>query len=266
MAGVAECPSCGEGEDLRGETCAGDIQVSCLSCGAQWMRGDPRCAGCAGQDIVQRPQSMTRHSRGTQLSIIGWREVPLCRTCDSEVLETSITQNMPVPGDYVPICLYGSGERPATQAPVTQPTPVRPPPLKATAPSAPAPGPRQSPRQPTSTPVRPRSERSRPRPAAPAAPTVRQAIAAFLAEASGEIDHTAMLLLGTHLGSYERLGVLDQPGAADALAAWYEGHWEGQGGAGAQRALGTVLRAIDFWGTRGWLASDPATKLRRADS
>ncbi|MBT2366132.1 hypothetical protein J7E88_12640 [Streptomyces sp. ISL-10] len=260
MAGVAECPSCGEDEELRGEPCAGDIRVTCLSCGAQWMRGAPRCAGCGGQDIVQRPQSMTRHSRGTQLSIIGWREVPLCRTCDAEVLETSIAQNTPVPGDYVSNCLYGSGERPAVPQSAPPPAPARPP----SPPSAPAPSPRESPRQPAAVPAGPRAERSRPRPAPSAVPTVRQAIAAFLAEASGEVDHTAMLLLGTHLGSYERLGVLDAPDAADALAAWCEGHWGDCNGAGAQRAVSTILRAVDFWGARGWLASDPAAKLRRA--
>lgn len=53
MAAVAECPSCGEGEELRGS-------------------------------LLKRPQSMTRHSRGTRLSIIGWRDVPLCCTCDTE--------------------------------------------------------------------------------------------------------------------------------------------------------------------------------------
>ncbi|UQA91944.1 hypothetical protein [Streptomyces halobius] len=92
---------------------------------------------------------------------------------------------------------------------------------------------------------------------------MRQAIAAFLAEASGEVDHTAMLLLGTHLGSYNRLGILDAPDAADALAAWCDGHWNDRDSAGAQRALDTTLRAVDFWGARGWLTSDPAAKLCR---
>jgi hypothetical protein len=92
-------------------------------------------------------------------------------------------------------------------------------------------------------------------------PTVRQAIAAFMAEASGQADATAMLLLGTHLGSHNRLNMLEEDGAADRLADWYHGHW-GDGGDRAQRALTTICRAIDFWAARGWLASDPAAELR----
>ncbi|MET9831810.1 hypothetical protein ABZ078_21480 [Streptomyces sp. NPDC006385] len=70
---------------------------------ARWMRGGVRCAECGGQNIVHRPQAMTRHSRGTQLSTIGWRELPLCRGCDVEVLEKSTSQNTPVPSDYVAV-------------------------------------------------------------------------------------------------------------------------------------------------------------------
>ncbi|MBT2415046.1 hypothetical protein J7I94_31665 [Streptomyces sp. ISL-12] len=92
-------------------------------------------------------------------------------------------------------------------------------------------------------------------------PTVRQAIAAFMGEASGQPDATAMLLLGTHLGSHQRLGVLEQEGAADRLADWCQGHWGG-GSDRDQRALSTICRAVDFWGTRGWLTSDPAARLR----
>ncbi|MGA5148204.1 hypothetical protein ACPCSF_24670 [Streptomyces griseoincarnatus] len=92
-------------------------------------------------------------------------------------------------------------------------------------------------------------------------PTVRQAIAAFMGEASGRPDATAMLLLGTHLGSHERLGVLEQEGAADRLADWCQGHWGG-GSDRDRRALSTICRAVDFWGARGWLTSDPAARLR----
>ncbi len=266
MAGVTECPSCGEEEELRGEPRAGDIQVTCLACRARWMRGAPRCAGCGGKDILERPQSMTRHSRGTQLSIIGWRQVPLCRTCDAEIMETSITQNTPVPGDYVSICLYGRGEQPTVPRSAPRPAPTRPPSPQATPPTTPALSRGESPRPSATKPVRPRVERGRPRTTPSAVPTVRQAIAAFLAEASGEVDHTAMLLLGTHLGSYERLGVLDRPEAADTLAAWCEGHWGDRSSTGAERAVNTILRAVDCWGARGWLASDPAAKLRRRGS
>ncbi|MGY0065676.1 hypothetical protein ACWZEH_02285 [Streptomyces sp. QTS137] len=264
MADVTMCPSCGEDEELRGESDEGDIRITCLSCNAQWMRGAPRCASCGGRDIVHRPQAMTRHSRGTQLSIIGWRELPLCRTCDAGALETSITQNVPVPSDYVAACLGAVRGRPAT--PGTPPTPPASAP-KATPPSAPKPVPegksaapaKSSPAQRTS--ARPRQSRPKTMPSPSMVPTVRQAIATFMTEASGQADATAMLLLGTRLGPHNRLNVLEEDGTADRLADWCHGHW-GDGGDGAQRALGTICRAIDFWGARGWLASDPAAGLR----
>ncbi|MCC9710660.1 hypothetical protein E4N62_38735 [Streptomyces sp. MNU76] len=262
MAGMTACPSCGEAEELRGDPVDGDIRITCLSCNTQWMRGGLRCASCGGQDIVHRPQAMTRHSRGTQLSIIGWDDVPLCRTCDADALETSISQNVPVPSDYVPACLG------AVQGPAVSDTP----PLKPkSAPSAPAPklapaavaqqaaAGKRSPAPRTAP--RPRANLPKAAPYPSMVPTVRQAIAAFMGEASGQADATAMLLLGTHLGSHNRLTVLEGDGAADRLTAWCLGHW-GDRGDRAQRALGTICRAVDFWGARGWLASDPAAALR----
>lgn len=270
MTAAMECPSCGEREELRGEQAEGDIKVTCLTCDTQWMRGGQRCWSCGGQDIVHRPQAMTRHSRGTQLSIIGWRELPLCRICDAEALETSIAQNIPVPSDYVAACL-GAAKGPAATAPPQAgpptPAPSAPAPVPATpASSVPAPAPAKpaataksspAPR----TPAHPRQARTRATPSPSMVPTVRQAIAAFMSESSGQADATAMLLLGTHLGSHNRLSVLEEDGAADRLAEWCLGHW-GDGGDRAQRCLDTIRRAVDFWGARGWLASDPAVGLR----
>ncbi|MDK1342066.1 hypothetical protein QNO09_01780 [Streptomyces sp. 378] len=269
MAAVTACPACGENEELRGEPSDGDIKVTCLTCGAQWMRGGLRCASCGGQDIVHRPQAMTRHSRGTQLSIIGWRELPLCRSCDAEALHSSISQNIPVPSDYVAACL-GAAQRPAApaapqsqEAPSPAPAdsrevPPNAPARKDTVPKAPEPG----------AAGKAAAPRSRPQAAGPKAarppsmvPTVRQAIAAFMTEASSQADATAMLLLGTHLGSHNRLTVLDEDGAPERLADWCLGHWN-DGSDRSQRALDTVRRAVDFWGARGWLTSDPAAGLR----
>ncbi|MFV0131991.1 hypothetical protein ACLGIH_01750 [Streptomyces sp. HMX87] len=260
MAGVGACPACGETEELRGEPVGDDIRVTCLQCGAAWLRGGPRCAGCGGQDIVQRPQAMTRHSRGTQLSIIGWRDLPLCRTCDADALETSLSENVPVPSDYVAACL-GAAQNSRTSAASPQPRPApeaavpRPSPLpeveqaEAPAPNRPRTASRAQPRRP------------RPAPLPAVVPTVRQAIAAFMAEASGQTDATAMLLLGTHLGSHEWLSVLEGEDVADRLGDWCQGHW-GSGRDRDRRAVSTICRAVDFWGARGWLASDPAARLR----
>ncbi|MFP8905007.1 hypothetical protein [Streptomyces atacamensis] len=278
MAGIGRCPSCGESEDLRGEPSDGDIKITCLRCAAQWMRGAPRCAGCGGTDIVQRPQVMTRHSRGTQLSIIGWRELPLCRVCDAEALEASITDNLPVPSDYVAVCLNGREDRPEDR-PTTSPAPRTAPPERPRPSVPPAqriekgqkprkghsagePGPTPEPAAPAKPRTTPRPQPFRPKPAQSAVPTVRQAIAAFLTEASGTADATAMLLLGTHLGSYNRLSALDETGAADRLTAWCAGHWPDRGSDTAQRALDTIRRAVDFWGARGWLTTDPAAGIR----
>ncbi|MHC0430964.1 hypothetical protein ACX6XY_12350 [Streptomyces sp. O3] len=263
MAGELRCPSCGEREELRGEPTDGDIRVTCLRCQARWMRGAPRCAGCGGADIVERPQAMTRHSRGTQLSIIGWRQTPLCRACDADAVATSIEQNVPVPGDYVPVCLCGDGTAPAP--PASAPEPARAAPARTPAPERKAPAPAQkapAARRKAAGSAKSAAPRGVPRTAQAAAPTVRQAIAAFLGEASGQADATAMLLLGTHLGSHNRLAVLEEPGAADDLADWCDGHWADRGSDQARRALGTICRAVDFWGARGWLASDPARRLR----
>ncbi|WP_223124594.1 hypothetical protein [Streptomyces sp. TRM68367] len=254
---MRSCPSCGESEELRGEPVDGDIKVTCLACDTQWMRGGLRCAHCGGQDIVHRPQAMTRHSRGTQLSIIGWRELPLCRTCDADALETSISQNIPVPSDYVAACLGVAQTPVAPAAPRHQAPPSDTSVLKPAPPAAPKPATAAAPAP------RARPQRTRPKAArAPStAPTVRQAIAAFMGEASGQADATAMLLLGTHLGSHNRLSVLEEEGVAERLADWCDGYW-GDNSDRARRAVGTICRAVDFWGARGWLSSDPAARLR----
>ncbi|MFD3735770.1 hypothetical protein [Streptomyces sp. NPDC058632] len=221
MAGVATCPSCGEAEDLRAEAVDDDIRITCLTCHTQWMRGGVRCACCGGQDIVHRPQAMTRHSRGTQLSIIGWRELPLCRSCDAEELETSVSQNIPVPSDYVAACL-GAAQEPAVAAAPSADSPV-PAPARKPGPAAAAEtaGVAQRPPVPR-TPVRLRQARPKaaPSPSPFMVPTVRQAIAAFMSESSDQADATAMLLLGTHLGSHNRLTVLEEDSAAERLAEW----------------------------------------------
>lgn len=293
MAREMSCPSCGETEQLRGETAAGDIRVTCGSCGARWMRGAPRCAGCGGADIVARPQAMTRHSRGTQLSIIGWRELPLCRDCDGPALRTSLAENVPVPADYVAVCLYGTGDRTTPGRPADPPSPEAAVPVPAepsasAPPGAPppdggssgtaAPGDRGAGAAPRGRPAdrtgtagaegaaadRAPRGRGKSKPAAkPAAvPTVRQAVAAFLADASGDVDHTALLLLGTHLGSYDRLDALDGPDAAQKLSTWFDSRWEDRDGPAGRRAIDTLRRAVDFWGARGWLTTDPAAGLR----
>ncbi|WP_165985213.1 hypothetical protein [Streptomyces sp. YIM 98790] len=259
MASALRCPSCDEQEDLTGTPRGEDILVTCGVCGAQWLRGGLRCATCGRADLVERPQAMTRYSRGTQLSIIGWRQLPLCPHCDAQALQASLEGNQPVPASYVAAALHpGQDTRPAAARPPQwkpEPAlpPVSPPPPTAAPPSA---SDRKAP---------PRTRRSLPpQPKADPAtvPTVRQAIQAFLTQASGDVDHTAMLLLGTHLGSAARLSVLDEADAAQNLAAWFARVWQDRDAQAAQRSRETLCRAADFWGAHGWLTSDPAARLR----
>jgi predicted RNA-binding Zn-ribbon protein involved in translation (DUF1610 family) len=81
------CPNCGEDTDLRGRRTDAGIRISCNACGLEWDRETRhRCATCGGGDIVTRPQTLTAFSRGTQLSILGWHEMPMCGSCDGEEL------------------------------------------------------------------------------------------------------------------------------------------------------------------------------------
>jgi hypothetical protein len=59
------------------------------------------CATCGGADLQQRPQPVTAYSRGTQVSIVGWRTVPLCVFCDDDMLSRSLA-GKPVPSSYLP--------------------------------------------------------------------------------------------------------------------------------------------------------------------
>lgn len=271
MAHELTCPSCGETEDLSGTPQDGDIRVACHGCGAQWMRGAPVCSTCAGSDIVERPQAMTRHSRGTQLSIIGWRQLPLCSGCDAQALATSIAQNTPVPGPYVSAALHTGGKAAPAPAAPREPTghATQTPAAKPTRSPTSAPPPQRGHHQtqhrpgsdkPTGAAARPR--RSRPQPAPTQVPTVGQAITAFLTEASGEADHTALVLLGAYLGSYNRLSALDAEPSEDWLVTWFDKRWKDRESPTGLRARETFCRAVDFWGARGWLTRDPVAPLR----
>lgn len=100
------CPGCGEQSNLRGHRSENGIRISCGSCGLEWDRDSRRrCASCGGEDIVFRPQTLTAFSRGTQLSILGWRELPLCAVCDREELMRSTDGAAPIGAGYVPAAM-----------------------------------------------------------------------------------------------------------------------------------------------------------------
>ena len=256
MAVTPSCPRCGERDDLHGRPDGEDIRLACGRCGHAWLRGVSPCATCAGTDVVQRPQSMTRTPRGNQLAIIGTRSIALCQTCDADVLLASLRRNQPVPEGYV-----AAYRHPRDHAGEHQPAPSR-----ARTPAAPAPVPVTTP------PSRPRTaavrspQRSSPAaapaaPAAPTDPTIRQAVAAVM-EAREDLDATTVLLFSTHLGTTTRLSTLDHVTGTAALTSWVEATWPDATTVRGRMSRATLRALIDDWRTRGWLEHDIAAGLR----
>ncbi len=84
MSEDLRCPRCAETEDLTGSPVDGDIQVTCQTCGARWLRGGRRCRTCGGTAVVEKPQAISRHPRGNQHAIVGGHRLQLCPTCDED--------------------------------------------------------------------------------------------------------------------------------------------------------------------------------------
>ena len=81
------CPSCGESEALRGSRQEDEILLQCDSCGHTWSRDlKPSCRRCGGTDMQAVPLAILEKGRGTQLSVVGTRQIHLCSACDSETL------------------------------------------------------------------------------------------------------------------------------------------------------------------------------------
>lgn len=97
------CPSCGEAEELTGQPSPEGIRVTCDRCGASWLRDRTSdvCATCGGTELEARPLPTTAYSRGTQVSIVGWRQVLLCVTCDAAMLSRSLAGKL-IPNTYRP--------------------------------------------------------------------------------------------------------------------------------------------------------------------
>lgn len=102
MSRQVVCPSCDEAENLAGAPSEDGIVITCGTCGASWLRDSVpgRCATCGSSDIETRPQAMTQYSRGTQVSIVGFRHAPLCAHCDADMLERS-REGKPIPTQYI---------------------------------------------------------------------------------------------------------------------------------------------------------------------
>jgi hypothetical protein len=94
------CRSCGETDELTGQPSPEGIRITCGQCGDSWLRDTAAatCATCGGTELEARPQATTAYSRGTQVSIVGWRQVPLCVTCDAAMLSRSYAGKAVPPG------------------------------------------------------------------------------------------------------------------------------------------------------------------------
>ena len=81
------CPRCGEAESILGRRDADRIEMTCETCGYEWIRSlRPRCDRCGSADMQPVPLAIVEKGRGTQLSIVGTRTIHLCSTCDAEIL------------------------------------------------------------------------------------------------------------------------------------------------------------------------------------
>jgi Zn ribbon nucleic-acid-binding protein len=90
-AADVRCPSCGEQEELHGRRSEGQILLRCLRCGYDGPRvAVRRCQTCGGADVVERPRALVERARGTQLSVVGYTTIGLCRVCDADDLARAI--------------------------------------------------------------------------------------------------------------------------------------------------------------------------------
>lgn len=99
---MVSCAECGEDENLEIEQTDAGVYIRCGACDATWPRdGERPCATCGRTDLVYRPRPLTQFSRGTQLSIVGWVNLPCCLVCDAAELERSGAAGGPLRADYV---------------------------------------------------------------------------------------------------------------------------------------------------------------------
>jgi predicted RNA-binding Zn-ribbon protein involved in translation (DUF1610 family) len=84
------CPRCGEQDELSGRRVDGEVFLTCEQCGYDGPRvARRRCPTCGGEDLLDRPKAVVERSRGTQLSVVGYTTVFLCRACDAATLAQS---------------------------------------------------------------------------------------------------------------------------------------------------------------------------------
>jgi hypothetical protein len=79
------CATCGTDDHLRGVAEGEQIRIHCERCGAEWTRDSaPRCRTCGSDDMALEKRPVIVKSRGSQLSIVGYTDVALCKRCDAD--------------------------------------------------------------------------------------------------------------------------------------------------------------------------------------
>jgi Zn ribbon nucleic-acid-binding protein len=97
------CPQCGEQEELSGRRVNDEVFLTCDSCGYDGPRVARRtCPTCGSVDVVDRPKAVVERSRGTQLSVVGYTTVTLCRTCDADTLAAALSHGGAVMPEELP--------------------------------------------------------------------------------------------------------------------------------------------------------------------
>ena len=102
------CPSCASDEHLNGERRGELIRITCAACDLTWDRDPaPRCRRCGNNDVVRAPQAVWGKARGTQLVVVGLRDVHLCPDCDATLLTRYHESGTPLPPDENPVADQG---------------------------------------------------------------------------------------------------------------------------------------------------------------
>ncbi len=103
-----------------------------------------------------------------------------------------------------------------------------------------------------------------------AAPTVGEAVAAYLAtldhpETAGtrRVYASTLRQLRDHLGAATAVADVETPDAAARLADWFTGRWGQSAPATFNRNLDALRSALGYWRDQGWVTGDPTRALHR---
>ncbi|WP_375001912.1 hypothetical protein [Aeromicrobium sp. CTD01-1L150] len=216
------CEQCGSTE-ITGRTADAEIELHCQTCGHRWARGARGCASCGGTELLTIPQLITTTPRGNQVSIVGRRQVVVCRDCDCDGVTAYLEHSTPLPP------AYQSAARRITVDPTPSP-PDAPRRRRTTSPrpTVTRPDPQVAHDDPESAPTHRLTN-----------PTVRQAVEHFQSAEPGQ-DALVLIMFGRAVGPVSRLS---EPQVRQVLATTDD--WVAQNFSGSTREKAAdTLRAF----------------------